>query len=79
MVMAPLTAEELVEHQEFKNVVWDLKPTMQGTVEVAKGRGGPLGLAYEVHGNGPIRLVVKSSTSIRSYSSRCTVMLTVTF
>ncbi|KZF24166.1 alpha/beta hydrolase [Xylona heveae TC161] len=53
----PLTAAEIVQLPEFKNVVWDLKPTKKGRVPVAKGRGGPFELSYEVHGQGPLRLV----------------------
>jgi len=55
---APLTAAELIEHPEFQTVTWDLKPSAKGDVNVAVGRGGPIKIAYEVHGNGPIHLVV---------------------
>ena len=54
----PLSAAELVEHPEFKHVTWALKPAKKGKVDVAKGRGGPLQIAYEIHGNGPTKLVV---------------------
>ncbi|KAI9816458.1 MAG: hypothetical protein M1827_001590 [Pycnora praestabilis] len=54
---APLTAAELVQHPEFEHVTWDLKPAQKGKVEVAKGRGGPFDIAYEVHGTGPLHLV----------------------
>ena len=54
----PLTAAELVKHPEFKHVTWALKPAKKGKVDVAKGRGGPLQIAYEIHGNGPTKLVV---------------------
>ncbi|KAK3062020.1 hypothetical protein LTS18_004974, partial [Coniosporium uncinatum] len=52
-----LTATELVEHPEFPHVIWDLKPEKKGTVAVAKDRRGPVNIAYEVHGHGPIHLV----------------------
>ena len=54
----PLSAAELVKHPEFKHVTWALKPAKKGKVDVAKGRGGPLQIAYEIHGNGPTKLVV---------------------
>ena len=57
--MAPLTAAELIAHPEYKNVTWDLPPTKKGKVAVADGRGGPVQLAYEVHGRGPKCLVVR--------------------
>ncbi|KAK5154037.1 hypothetical protein LTR04_006119, partial [Oleoguttula sp. CCFEE 6159] len=47
----------IIEHPEFKHITWDLKPTKKGKVQVAKSRGGPFSIAYEVHGNGPIHLV----------------------
>jgi len=54
----PLSAAEIVEHPEFDGVVWDLKPAAEGFYAVAKDRWGPINLSYEIHGNGPIRLVV---------------------
>jgi hypothetical protein len=56
--MAPMTAEELVKHPEFNYTVWDLKPTKKGKLSVAKDRGGPIDIAYEVHGTGDRHLVV---------------------
>lgn len=56
-----MTAAEIVQHPEFEHVTWDLPPTKKGKVNVADGRGGPLDIAYEVHGHGPIHLVVCSS------------------
>jgi hypothetical protein len=57
-VPKPMTAEEVQAHPEFPHVIWDLKPTSKGKVRVAKGRGGPFDIAYEVHGHGPIHMVV---------------------
>jgi len=56
--MAPLTAEELQKHPEYEHTVWDLKPDQQGKVAVAKDRGGPINIAYEVHGHGDRKIVV---------------------
>jgi hypothetical protein len=58
--MAPLAAAEIIQNPEFPNVIWDLKPTQSGKVAVAEGRGGPFDIAYEIHGTGDIRLVVRS-------------------
>jgi len=58
-----LTATQLFEHPEFPHVIWDLKPEKKGTVAVAKDRRGPVNIAYEVHGHGPIHLVVGWSAS----------------
>lgn len=58
MSRAPLTAAEIVHHPEFATVTWDLKPSAKGEINVAEGRGGPIKIAYEVHGTGPLHLVV---------------------
>jgi hypothetical protein len=60
--MAPLTVEKLEKHPEFPHTIWDLKPEKQGKVPVAKDRGGPLNIAYEVHGHGDRHLVVSGPT-----------------
>ncbi|KAL6713417.1 hypothetical protein ACLMJK_008882 [Lecanora helva] len=57
--MAPLSAAQIVEHPEYQHVIWDLKPLKKGKVSVAKGRGGPIQIAYEIHGNGPTKIVPK--------------------
>ena len=59
MRRAPLTAAEIEQHPEFEHVVWDMKPAKKGKATVAEGRGGPLQVVYEIHGNGPTRLVVR--------------------
>jgi hypothetical protein len=56
--MAPMTAEQLQQHPEYKHTVWDLNPSKKGKVPVANGRGGPINLAYQVHGSGDRHLVV---------------------
>ena len=57
----PLKASELVAHPAYKTVNWNQEPSKEGYAEVAKGRwGGPFKLKWEVHGEGPIKLVVSS-------------------
>jgi hypothetical protein len=53
-----MTPEELQQHPEYEHLIWDLKPTQKGKAVVAKNRGGPLNIAYEVHGKGDVHLVV---------------------
>lgn len=55
---SPLTAAEIQSHPEYPHVCWDLKPTKKDSIDVAAGRGGPLKLAYEIHGHGPRKIVV---------------------
>lgn len=55
--MPPLSAAELVKHPEFEHVTWPLKPAEKGKAAVAEGRGGPVQISYEIHGNGPMKLV----------------------
>ena len=39
-------------------MTWPLKPAEKGKFAVAKGRGGPIQISYEIHGTGPTKLVV---------------------
>jgi pimeloyl-ACP methyl ester carboxylesterase len=53
----PLTATELIQHPEFHNTSLNLKPTTAGKVAVASTRGGPIDIAYEIHGTGPTKII----------------------
>ncbi|OCK75745.1 alpha/beta-hydrolase [Lepidopterella palustris CBS 459.81] len=53
----PMTTAALVQHPEYKHIVWDLQPTEQGKASVGQGRGGPFNISYEVHGHGNRHLV----------------------
>ena len=55
----PMTAAELVLHPEYTHITWDLQPTKEGKAVVAIGRGGPINIAYEIHGHGNRHLVVR--------------------
>lgn len=91
--MAPLTAQELQEHPEYEHTIWKLKPSLQGKVAVAKDRGGPFNIAYEVHGHGDRKLVVSKrflrfsflrhqssdSAFLLDHRVRCGKQLPVTF
>ncbi|KAI5804501.1 Alpha/Beta hydrolase protein [Geopyxis carbonaria] len=56
--MPPLTLEEIKQHPEVANVIAYLEPQKQGYASVALNRsGGPISIAYEIHGTGPIHLV----------------------
>lgn len=64
-----LTCAELVEHPAFEDVIHNLPPTKKGTSAVATGRGGPFNISYEIHGTGPIHLVVsRPSSSHQGYA-----------
>ena len=54
----PLSAVDILTHPEFEHVTWPLKPAEKGKIEVAKGRGGPINISYEIHGTGSTKLVV---------------------
>ncbi|KEQ64754.1 alpha/beta-hydrolase [Aureobasidium melanogenum CBS 110374] len=53
----PLSAAEIQNHPEFPYITWDLKPKSKGKLSVAKNRGGPLDIAWEVHGEGENKMV----------------------
>lgn len=59
----PLSAAEVQAHPEFPYITWNLKPKSQGKLSVAKNRGGPLDIAWEVHGEGENKMVVSVFSS----------------
>ncbi|EWC44043.1 hypothetical protein DRE_01395 [Drechslerella stenobrocha 248] len=52
-----LTLPELLAHPGMKDVITPFAPDRAGLAEVARGRGGPIKINYEVHGTGPICMV----------------------
>jgi hypothetical protein len=54
----PMTVDELYQHPEYDHTIWSLKPEIKEKVTVAKDRGGPIDIAYEVHGHGSRHMVV---------------------
>jgi hypothetical protein len=60
--MAPMKAAEIVAHPAYESVEWKLPPTVSEKCSVAKDRtGGPFNLYYEIHGTGPVKMVVSSN------------------
>ncbi|KIH87678.1 hypothetical protein SPBR_05049 [Sporothrix brasiliensis 5110] len=51
------TVAETLKHPSYPDATWNLQPTRSGRLPVAAGRGGPLRIGWEVHGEGPIRIV----------------------
>jgi hypothetical protein len=50
--------DALLKHPEYAHTIWDLTPAQKGKAVVANARGGPINIAYEVHGHGDRHLVV---------------------
>ncbi|KAH8899983.1 alpha/beta-hydrolase [Thozetella sp. PMI_491] len=52
-------AEDVINHPAFATAVWDLEPAREGKAVVARGRqGGPLNIYWQIHGGGPIRILL---------------------
>ncbi|KAI1404391.1 alpha/beta-hydrolase [Hypoxylon fuscum] len=49
--------EDVAESPAFPTAIWQLEPHQSGLLPVAAGRGGPLNISWEVHGDGPVKLV----------------------
>lgn len=64
-----MTVEEIQQHPEYPYTNWPLEAKKKGKLDVAHGRGGPLKIAWEVHGDGPIKLVVCLLESSFVYSN----------
>ena len=60
--------EETLNHPAYPTTLWALEPHSQGKLSVAEGRGGPVGIAWEIHGEGPVKLVVRFFRQISSIS-----------
>ncbi|KHN95553.1 uncharacterized protein MAM_06610 [Metarhizium album ARSEF 1941] len=49
---------ETTQHPAYKSAVWKLQPHSSGSLPVARGRGSPVHIYWEVHGSGPTKLVL---------------------
>src|SRR5690606_682140 len=49
------------KHPAYPTAMWNLEPDRKGLVPVAAGRGGPFNMSWEIHGVGPIKLIVSVS------------------
>ncbi|KAI1078951.1 alpha/beta-hydrolase [Whalleya microplaca] len=50
--------DEVAKHPAFPTAIWQLEPHQSGLLPVAANRGGPLDISWEVHGDGPIKLIL---------------------
>ncbi|WYZ43919.1 hypothetical protein EsH8_VII_000355 [Colletotrichum jinshuiense] len=51
------TSEETIKHPSYTSVIWNLEPDREGKCPVAKDRGGPFNIAWEIHGHGPTKIL----------------------
>ncbi|KAI1309922.1 Alpha/Beta hydrolase protein [Xylaria venustula] len=51
------SVDEVVKTDAFPTALWQLEPHRDGMLPVAAGRGGPFNIHWEIHGDGPIKLV----------------------
>lgn len=51
--------DETQHHPAFAGAKWDLIPDSQGKASVAKDRSGPIDIAWQIHGHGPTKIVVR--------------------
>ncbi|KAL2163340.1 hypothetical protein VTH06DRAFT_5397 [Thermothelomyces fergusii] len=51
------TVAETLKHPAYPTATWNLEPDRKGLVPVAEGRGGPFNMSWEIHGEGPIKLM----------------------
>ncbi|KPM45884.1 hypothetical protein AK830_g647 [Neonectria ditissima] len=52
------STEDTLNHPAYPTTIWALEPHRQGKVAAAQDRGGPVRIAWEMHGSGPIKLVL---------------------
>jgi len=51
------TVAEVLAHPSYPQTLWNLTPTQSGRLPVAKDRGGPFNIEWEVHGKGDTKLI----------------------
>ncbi|TGJ81721.1 hypothetical protein E0Z10_g7056 [Xylaria hypoxylon] len=51
------SVDEVVKTDAFSTAIWQLEPHREGMLPVAAGRGGPFNVHWEIHGDGPMKLV----------------------
>ncbi|KAI0882385.1 alpha/beta-hydrolase [Annulohypoxylon maeteangense] len=54
------SVEDVAKSPAFPTVMWQLEPHRSGLLPVAARRGGPLNISWEVHGDGPVKLILIS-------------------
>ncbi|PNH44313.1 hypothetical protein VD0004_g3328 [Verticillium dahliae] len=52
------SAEETINHPAYPGAVWNLEPHKKGLLPCAKDRGGPVNISWEVHGDGPRKIIL---------------------
>ncbi|KAI1465344.1 alpha/beta-hydrolase [Daldinia caldariorum] len=52
------SVDDVVKSPAFPTAIWQLEPHQSGLLPVAAGRGGPVNISWEVHGDGPIKLIL---------------------
>jgi hypothetical protein len=50
-----------MSHPAFPTSHWHLEPHQEGILPVAASRGGPIGISWEIHGEGPLKMVVSQT------------------
>ncbi|KAK3346601.1 Alpha/Beta hydrolase protein [Lasiosphaeria hispida] len=51
------TAAETLGHPAYPTAIWQLEPDRKGFAPVAEGRGGPFKISWEIHGEGPVKVI----------------------
>ncbi|KAI0150128.1 alpha/beta-hydrolase [Hypoxylon sp. NC0597] len=54
------SVEDVVKSPAFPTAMWQLEPHRSGLLSVAADRGGPLNISWEIHGDGPLQLILIS-------------------
>ncbi|KAK3317815.1 Alpha/Beta hydrolase protein [Cercophora scortea] len=68
------TVAETKSHPAYPTTIWQLEPDRSGLLPVAEGRGGPFNISWEIHGEGPIKvLFIMGLASLKSAWQRQTL------
>ncbi|KAH8886252.1 alpha/beta-hydrolase [Thozetella sp. PMI_491] len=50
--------DEICKHQAFLTAIWQLEPSQSGILSIDPKNGGPYPISWEVHGEGPVKLIL---------------------
>jgi hypothetical protein len=52
------STEETAMHPAYPTAIWQFEPHQKGKLATTLLRGSPVNIAWEIHGDGPIKLMV---------------------
>lgn len=65
------SVQDTLKHPAYPSTIWQLEPHQRGKLAAAKGLATPVNIAWEIHGEGPIKIVVCLINTLCVYTVTC--------